>query len=48
MTDGRIDVDTTNGKPYKIKLTGIAARRVRWVYTNATGTKVVSGWGSGL
>lgn len=48
VASGLITVDSTNGKPYKVKLPSITSRRVRWVFTLSTGSKTVSGWGTGL
>jgi hypothetical protein len=48
ITGGALDVPSTN--PWtagEVKIANWSPRRVRWLYTNATGTTVLNGWAAG-
>ena len=47
VTGGAIDVPATNPWTAEVKIANWSPRRVRWVYTNATGTTVLNGWAAG-
>jgi hypothetical protein len=44
VTSGKLDIAATNPSSITFKIRGLAARRVRVVVTNATGTMTISGW----
>jgi hypothetical protein len=48
VASGKLTVPATDPWKEKVKLTGIAAKRCRWVFTKSSGTVAVSGWIAGL